>query len=91
MGGWRKILNFNGITEIFVVQNSAQRWSAPKEGAWKETNCNDQVAENERGKKKIFVATKLPKWLGRESGKRENKNYGTRIINTLKPYVAYRK
>ena len=54
MGEWRKILNFsNGITEIFVVQNSAQQWSAPKEGAWKETNCSDQVVENGREKKKI--------------------------------------
>ena len=90
MGEWRKILNFsNGITEIFVVQNSAQQWSAPKEGAWKETNCSDQVVEN--GREKNFVATKWPKWLGRGSGKRENKNFGTRIINILKPYVAYRK
>ena len=54
MRGWRKILNFgNGITEILVVQNSAQRWSAPKEGAWKETNCSDQVVENGREKKKF--------------------------------------
>ena len=59
MGGWRKILNFgNGITEILVVQNSAQQWSVPKEGVWKETNCSDQVVENEREKKK-FVAHEL--------------------------------
>ena len=56
VGGWRKILNFgNGITEILVVQNSAQQWSASKEGAWKETNYSDQVVENEREKKKKIL------------------------------------
>ena len=63
MGGWRKILNFNGITEILVVQNSAQWWRALKEGAWKETNCNDQVVENEREKKK-FCGNQVAEVIG---------------------------
>ena len=65
VGGWRKILNFgNGITEILVVQNSAQQWSASKEGAWKETNYSDQVVENEREKKKKFCGNQVAEVIG---------------------------
>ena len=65
VGGWRKILNFgNGITEILVVQNSAQQWSAPKEGAWKETNYSDQVVENEREKKKKICGNQVAEVIG---------------------------